>query len=377
MFFQISRHPDNSFPNHCHWGDLVVNHDNGWTLQDNILYKGTVSSGLLKIDSLKDFEKEKGTFCILEYKDNGVYVETGEKQKFPIFVDDDNLLVTNIWRDQESFQGKVFVANKIKKIPYIQPSYKNLNLSDDQIIDAVDNLIEQTILNFKTDKPFQLFVSGGVDTIILAAYLLKNKLPYELIPGEHTEMDYFLCHNRSKLKNYWAYAGGSHHWKEQRIVISGAHGDENLLRNPVSAYLILKHNNENLKSVCEQNLNLYHSKYFLQKKHLNLFDTLKDLEFDSDEKLKDWLLKGNTVDYQHWHLGNTIFFTPFDNLELFNLMLNLSYDKARNQLLDASISKELIRRNYPSLLKYVSQSKNERNFENLAKVYDGLEHLGD
>jgi len=326
MFFQISRHPDNSFPNHCHWGDLVVNHDNGWTLQDNILYKGTVSSGLLKIDSLKDFEKEKGTFCILEYKDNGVYVETGEKQKFPIFVDDDNLLVTNIWRDQESFQGKVFVANKIKKIPYIQPSYKNLNLSDDQIIDAVDNLIEQTILNFKTDKPFQLFVSGGVDTIIL---------------------------------------------------ISGAHGDENLLRNPVSAYLILKHNNENLKSVCEQNLNLYHSKYFLQKKHLNLFDTLKDLEFDSDEKLKDWLLKGNTVDYQHWHLGNTIFFTPFDNLELFNLMLNLSYDRARNQLLDASISKELIRRNYPSLLKYVSQSKNERNFENLAKVYDGLEHLGD
>lgn len=377
MFFLVSKFLDNSFPNHCRWGDLFINYDNGWTLENNLLYKGTTPAGLLKVDDALNFKNEKGTFCIFEYKDDGIFLETGEKQKFPIFIDEDKFIVTNIWQDQPAYQGKLFISNSIKKIPYLQPSFEEINLTDEEIINLVDKNLEDSILNFRTDKPFQLFVSGGVDTIILASYLIKNKIPYELISGEHTEMDYFLCHHRSKLKNYWAYAGGSHHWKEQKIVLSGALGDENLLRNPVSAYLILKHHGEELVTVCEKNLEFYHSKYFLQKKHLDLYSKLHDLNFKSEKDLKDWLLKGNTVDYQHWHLGNTLFYTPFDNLQLFNLMLNLSYTAARSQLLDASISKELIKRNCPKLLKYVSQSKNERNFVNLAKVYDGREKLGD
>jgi hypothetical protein len=74
-------------------------------------------------------------------------------------------------------------------------------------------------------------------------------------------------------------------------------------------------------------------------------------------------------------LGNTITLTPYDNLNLINLVLNLSYPVLRTQILDASIHKLLIERNAPNLLRLLSNDKNTDNFKNLSALYEGLDSL--
>jgi len=71
----------------------------------------------------------------------------------------------------------------------------------------------------------------------------------------------------------------------------------------------------------------------------------------------------NTVvnDWQHWHLGNTLTWTPFRDLELFKLFLALPYEQALGQIMNSSVSCELIERNVPGLTCVLSSQKNSGN----------------
>ena len=76
-------------------------------------------------------------------------------------------------------------------------------------------------------------------------------------------------------------------------------------------------------------------------------------------------------------MGNTLFYTPFDDLRLLNLSLNLSDELIRKQLTDGYVAKELIKRNRPGLLKLLSTSKNVDYYKNLADLYEGKVKLED
>ena len=72
----------------------------------------------------------------------------------------------------------------------------------------------------------------------------------------------------------------------------------------------------------------------------------------------------NTVanDWQHWHIGNTLTWTPLRDLELFKLCLALPYDQAIGQIVNSAVSRELIERNVPGLTQVLSDQKNTGNF---------------
>lgn len=356
MFFSISKQLNNDFPNHIKWGEFCIDFDNGWAITSNSISKGY---------------PEKS--CLISYNNNQVTINSGQRQTFPLFIDDEQFVVSNIEFGQ-FFVGEVTVTpSAILKTPTAPLEFTNLNLTDTEIISNINDVITNTFLNFKQTSPFKLFLTGGVDTILLASYVVKNNIPYELVTYEHFDLDYFMCYNRSKLKNFWAYKS-LQHWKETTTLLSGANGDEMMLRNPYDAYLILKHYGEDLVSACRQQ-HYYHNSHFLKSKNIAEYIKLTSTSFASDIELKNYVLKRNSVDFQHWHLGNTITFTPFDNLEITNLMLNLSYPALRSQLLDAGISKELIKLNAPELLKYLSDDKNSNNFKKLAGLFEGTETL--
>lgn len=354
MFFSVSKKPNDDFPNHINWGDLFVDFDNGWTVSDSCITKGYNNKS-----------------CTISFKDNSIYIDTGHRQTFPIFVNNKNFVVSNLLPG-EFFLGTVAVTTSdIVKTPTPRVEFKNLNLSDNDIIDRIDSTIANSILQINYTQPLKLFLTGGVDTLLLASYLIKYNIPYELVTCEHIDLDYFLCCNRSKLKKFWAYKS-MHHWKEPTALLSGANGDEMMLRNPVDAYCILKHHNEDLVAECQRN-NYYHTTHFLKDKNQQQYSNAPS--FSSEEELKTYILNRNSADFQHWHLGNTLTITPFDNLDLNLLMLNLSYPAMRSQILDASISKDLIARNSPGVLKYLSKDKNTDNFKNLAELFDGKTQL--
>lgn len=221
-----------------------------------------------------------------------------------------------------------------------------------------------------SNQPFKLFLSGGFDTLIIASYILKNKIPYELVREEHAEMDHFTCFHRNRiLKSFWAYRT-IQHWKTPQILLTGAHGDETLLRDATQAFLFFKHHGEDLVEIVRKDPSLYQSTHYSKPECLASYDSLKSITFESVIDLKSWILNTFARDYQHWHLGNTLFFTPFDDLDLLHLSLNLSYDTSRKQLLDGWLCRNLIQMNRPGLLKLLSKNKNHNYFENLYGLYE-------
>lgn len=373
MFFSISEIIDKSFPFNTELGKFWINHDPGWTSGNNFLYKGFTRNGILSgiksLEDIKTYKHIEGNFCIIYLEDEKIKLCAGKKQKFPVFHTEKR--VSNLYKtDKHILCPFEFDGVNVNQIETSRPCFIDFKIGDDDVITKIDNILEKTFLDFNVDQPFKLYVTG-VDTLLIAAYILKNKIPYQLVGGEHGDMDHFLCHHRSTIReNFWAYTTVQH-WKETNILLTGGHGDETMLRDPVQAKVILDFYQEDVVEICRSNSKLYHSYHFLKKDNLSMYDKLNGLHFSSDNEMKNWIIEKFYCDYQHWHLGKTLFFSPYDNLEILNLSLNFSYETAKKQLLDAYVSKSLIDRNRPGLLKLLSKSKNFRYYENLAGLYNG------
>jgi hypothetical protein len=75
-------------------------------------------------------------------------------------------------------------------------------------------------------------------------------------------------------------------------------------------------------------------------------------------------------DYQHWHLGHTLFYTPLRDISVFDTIASMNKQDLVEQIFHSTVQKELIKRNAPHLLASLSTSKNTGNFmENLTKIY--------
>ena len=64
-------------------------------------------------------------------------------------------------------------------------------------------------------------------------------------------------------------------------------------------------------------------------------------------------------DHQHWHLGNTLTFTPFKDTRILAIILEMEKNDIAECVADAKLQRELIRRNNPELLQYLDEYKNQ------------------
>lgn len=358
MFFNIGNKQNLDFPVHVSFPNICVSLDEGWKIDDNIISKG--------IDD---------NTCVLRYNNDCIEIDGGTRRKFPIFYDDCN--VSNLLPlDNEyiSGQGNNFIDNLVHLKPDTESTTFNyLDMSDRDIFDELYTYIDEKIKKFDHDLPINVFPTGGADISMLISFLIKHKKNYNLLTAEYKDMDYFTCHNRSKIGRFWAYRD-IHYWRYPSILISGTHGDEMMLRNPQHAYMISKANNDDILAELERNPDYYHSHYFLRSKHKQSYDEADKMNLSLIET-KNYILGRNSLDYQYWHMGETLTWTPLNDLTITNLILNFSYTTLKKQLLDAGITKELIRRNNPDHLKLMSQNKNVNHFNHLYKIFEGKETL--
>jgi hypothetical protein len=70
-------------------------------------------------------------------------------------------------------------------------------------------------------------------------------------------------------------------------------------------------------------------------------------------------------DHQHWHLGNTLTWTPFKDIEIAKILLQCPIEDLLPQFLDARLTKDLIIDYNPDIIDYLSKYKNHNNKENL------------
>lgn len=358
MFFNIGNTVNKNFPiNHKHL-DLYINLDNGWSFNGVEFYKGI-----------------EGNQCYIRLTDGGIILDTVTRRTFPVYYDDRN--VSNLFEYQNEYCSNaelLLLDNKltIKSINY-QNTFRDLNLDDNQLFDYLYEYVDSKIKKFDTEVPINLFPTGGVDIALLISFILKNKKRYNLLTAEHKDMDYFVCHCRAEIGKNWAYRD-IHHWKEYSVLLSGTHGDEMMIRYPQHAYMISKYHGENIIEELKNKKDLYHSHYYLRKKQNHLYEEADNLSLDY-HGIKNFILGRNSFDFQHWHLGNTITWTPLNDLEICNIMLNFSYKNLKGQLLDASITKKLIERNNPNHLNLISPQKNVNHFSHLYKIFERIEEL--
>ena len=82
-------------------------------------------------------------------------------------------------------------------------------------------------------------------------------------------------------------------------------------------------------------------------------------EQQNKQDTSDWAICNILLnDWQHWHLGNTLTWTPLRDLEIIKILLRLPVPHAINQIMDSEFSRCLIERNVTGATRLISDQKN-------------------
>lgn len=364
MFFSLSKTPDTRFPFSDILGDWIFNHDDGWTFRDDSWSKGYC------YDSISH-----GNFCRLEYKDKAIHLIHDRERSFPLWWDDHDMILTNcvgtgekIWADRKVILNKdsidIEVTNIVGEINESPISYQTAC----QLISSAFD--EKFIQLEKESLPKKIFLSGGVDTLALFSYVKKHKINCEILDYEYFAYHYFWNQFGEEIRNQcWAYKQ-LHHWKEPCLFITGSCGDEFMFRGPMTIAIWTAWHDVDFLKLLEKSVG-YHKHYFQLEKNSKIFryhyDNRKHLQSKYPEKefLAAHLIDMNLNDHQHWHLGNTLTWTPFKDIEIFKLLLRVELEELLDQFIDARLSKDLIDPRYGSLL---SEQKNYMTRQHLHQI---------
>jgi len=367
MFFHIDKNFNPDFP--CHWqlGDFHVSTDMGWEITHRlgvkILYKGYADSAAL-YTLLEDIicqrtPKLLGNFCVIAQVDGSLQIQTDLYRSFPIYIGDrdiNNLVRTDhvAWTDSLITMDRDFdvVEDKFDVIGDIDISEVSLDQALDQVHDVLTIKTREFLSH--NQLPLKVFLSGGVDTMLVYSYLVAAGAAFELLDYDHLEHDYFWRNNSHHLTESWGYQQ-THHWKTSCMLASGTPGDEFMLRNPVSADFYLRHLGTTLSQLIHPT-HMQHDYVKLEKNQqkLNNQPPLLPTQYDLHQYLCNVMIN----DWQHWHLGNTLHWTPLRDLDIFKIIMRLPMKDAIEQIVDNKFSRLLIERNLPNGSRLLSGQKN-------------------
>ena len=383
MFFHISKTVQENFPHNHQTTHFVISLDAGWNQtvdqnNNNIWYKGYLDDDLLADRVLEISDEElpsfTGNFCVIKVSDQRLVIRSSKLRSFPIWYNS-AIGVTNLQNI-----GEVVLVDSIITVNHDMGLIQNkfdptgdieTSLLDfDNVADQIDQLVDSKIKKFLSlqTTPIKVFLSGGIDSAFVFSYIQKHTDNYEIIAESHIEYDYFYLKNHGHLKKFWGYSQ-IHHWKQPSILASGAPGDEFSCRNPITVDFLLKCHGTSFVETMEdprfKNNSLNYS--FFKEHYLE-----KLSRTPTYPNLKKAILKGcdyNGNDWQHWHLGKTLTYTPLRDIEIFKLYARLEVDALKEQLMNSAIQVKLIGKNNPKLLNILSASKNGLNYmQNLTNL---------
>lgn len=382
MFFSLEQNINPRFSYHYNLGRLILNTDAGWHQVeiDNrvIIYKGYMDFADLSeaIRWIQDLQHE-GNFCVFEFdrSTDQIQMKTSLYRSFLAWHGKDRF--TNLISDEYT----VWTDSTVSIFPDLSIDEKKINvigkidieeISQEKLIELVHDRLAKRIKSFLKNnrRPLRVFCSGGVDSMLVFSYIKSFTDQFEIVWANHIEWDEFWCRNQNWIRSkFWGYQQ-IHHWAKPCVLSSGTPGDEFMLRSPITANLWLKYHDSSIPIELSKlgGESCLHKNYFELPKHLKIFKSHDHLpEFNLSKENFYWYLCNTVVnDCQHWHLGNTITFTPLRDLEIFKMFLRLRPEEGVDQILNSSISKSLIAKNDPSLLEYLSDKKNVgENYANL------------
>jgi hypothetical protein len=390
MFFSISKFSKQNFANSYPLGKLFLNTDAGWHIDENssriIFYKGYVDDFAIS-DALDELTcptpTVTGNFCCIKFdkETHIISVRTDKYRSFPIFVHPDE--ITNLkLTDNKIFSN--FVIDIDQELTVTSQKFNLIGtievkeLPVEEVVYKIDQILATKTAKFLSHNtlPIKSYLSGGVDSLLVFTYLNRFTKDYEIVKGQHLDYDKFWMVNSNDLTtNFWGYKQ-IHHWTTPTVLTSGAPGDEYMLRSPYTVSMFLDFHNMNLFDLIktDQWKDSLHSDYFLNSK---LKETFVNQEIKNSSKNKHilyWNMCNILInDHQHWHLGETLTWTPLRDLEILKLILQLPLEDQLGQAFNSTLSKQLMETNLPGSSKAISDKKNVGNvLSNLYSFYETL-----
>jgi len=384
MFFYISKEPQSNFPHNHKTKNFVISLDEGWCHDkdhygNDLWYKGYLDDGKLS-DLVREICQETepmymGNFCIIKVFDRGVAIHSDRLRSFPLWHDPQKGL-TNLQNIGETYWSDSFIMLE-NDLTLIHSKFDAIGaidsvlLTEDQALGQIDILMDSKIKSFlkSQDSPIKIFLSGGVDSAFVFSYIQKHTDNYEVVLHEHIDFDYFYLKNYEHLQQFWGYRQ-IHHWYTDTVLSSGAPGDEFSCRNPLTVDLLLRYHGTSFIDIMHDTkfLNSLNYKFFKNNYLKKISDRILT---DSLTDLRSIIKKccdHNINDWQHWHLGKTLTYTPLRDIEMFKLYARLEVDSLIEQLMNSAIQVKLIEKNNPKLLDILTPVKNFNAKQNLVHL---------
>lgn len=379
MFFSISKEENPSYPRHYRMGNLIINTDMGWRWYNGFLTKGILDSFDISArpDNIADFSKlneisveSDGIFCIIGENSNGVAIYTNYMRGFPLYVGLNE--VTNLTKyDYQIFsENRVIVYDDLTvRITSIREESRNDKILNSEkaisiINDELSAAFTKMSLRSTSDDKFCIFLTGGLDTTLLYAYALDSGIRFNVLGDMHYDYDHFTILNADDINQNWAYKQ-LHHYRDKTFLISGAPGDEFMLRNPLYSAIWLKYHGIDIRDLLSsaKYKDSYHYTYFMEKKNYKIFKEEAKLnrKFDSFLDMRNTIFDMAVNDFQHWHLGLTLTWTPLHNRNILDASLSLPLEDGIGQIMNGDVTRKLIEMTRPKCLRLISPQKNRRN----------------
>jgi hypothetical protein len=373
MFFALSTRPEMNFPVQT-WltPTLCLGHDHGWRMVEldegvRVMIKGyandrTITAAARHCAANTGAPRLRGNFCAMVIRDTRVTITHDADRSFPLWAGTDtitNLEPTGeqVWADCElTVDNKFHVSRQWHK-----PWDRSASMSDEAIVDGVHEILMETFDSFLSHNrlPLKLFVTGGMDTTMAWAYLDHFTKDYEMVDHEYLKFTPFWKRNADKVKQFWGYRQ-THLWSEDCVLVSGAMGDENFMRGPYTMEMMLQAHGTGLADVLRPGD--YHYKHYQKYLENGLDVGTIDPNIDM---VRDAVMDRNANDHQHWHIEQTLHFTPFKDSRILSLITQSSREQLVSQARDAHINRLLIEKLDPSKLEKISRYKNHDSMENL------------
>ena len=376
MFFKIAPQNLDQFMfnyrlNDTHW----LNCDAGWT-DISTKYGTAYIKGYCHEHKFNtDFAEE--LFEDIEPRYTGNFIAVLARLSGTIDVTNDSTRATPLWRN-ETEVGNIDMTNavnvwanntvSITATEMVEKDWDNITphnvpaCSFNSALDQIDQILTEKFAWLKdTAKNIKIFYTGGIDTLLCISYLRKLGIEHELVTAEHYDYDKFTCNFDQAIKTNWAYRQ-MHHWREPTYFVTGACGDEFFLRGPATANLILAHFGINILQLLKPEHYHYHS--FREQEKLDIYtqqqhDPEIQKMLSNKKELSDYIVGMCMNDHQHWHLGNTLTFTPFKDTRILAIILEMEKNDIAESVANAKLQRELIRRNNAQLLQYLDEYKNQ------------------
>jgi len=370
MFYSISKQIDTRFPHCKNMQSWWICTDPGWQYLENSTgcywYKGYADSVKLE-DLIKDWTlTAPGNYTIIQCAES-IKIKTPSPRSYPLV--DTGTSITNlidakpikrIYGDQQVTIDSDWQVQTAQTTPEVYSI--DMSKSPDQTIaEVLVNTSQQFLSAYQPQ--LKIFLSGGLDTTLVQALLDYLNYPYQKIIGSHYDQDWFTRHNQTTLEDDtysesgWCYRQ-IHHYREPTWLASGAWGDECFLRGPdVVSMLCGWHGIDILSQLTPDD---YHYSYY--RKHAQVFtkdpSTMR-AQFNNLTTLNVYILKSWLPnDFQHWHLGNTLTWTPLKQMSIANTILNLPIEQQLAQFRSGQITQSVIKLLNPGLLASLDRYKN-------------------